>query len=239
MARAFGLFEVMADDLINPAGTLASETAILAMEFEALGRSFPEGPWGTMILESLGSTPQEDEKENRKQAVAACVKAGVPREVFESVKSFRKYLAELKELELRFAEAAAACMQLPPKARVERGQRLYERYTKAVGAIGRPGLLDPVDVGVMYAGHEAKIAIVRLALAVSAGRSDKGFPQELADVASGFGGDPPASPYDGSPVRYERLDDGKSFRLAIDEVRVGKNVLPGVDFTTSTPTDAK
>jgi hypothetical protein len=235
VARAFGLFESMSHGLTDPARTLASETAILALEFDQIKKTFPNGPWGEIILESLGVTPIDDEQENRKQAVAACAKLGVPRTIFQDVKSFRRHVDRLAKLETRFAEAAAAAMQLPPKARIERGQRLYERYTKAVGIIGERGILNPAEIGALFAEHEAMATVLRCSLAVAARRSDRGFPDELADIAGGFGGTVPTSPYDGSAPRYEVRGDGKAFRIAVKEVRVNNVTLPRVDFNSAPP----
>ncbi len=238
VSRAFGLSEIICDDLIAPARTLASETSILALDYARLNAAFPNGPWGTTILESLGEEATEDEQQNRKKAVAACVKAGVPKEVFDDVRSFRKHLAGLKELDVRFAEAAAACMKLPPQARVDRGQRLYDRYIKAAGAIGEQTLLNPAEIGALFAGHEANTVVLRCSLALAARRTDKGFPKKLDAIAGGFGGAVPTSPYDGSPLVYEVIDNGRSFRLGVKEVQVGAVTLPQVEFTGAAPASA-
>jgi hypothetical protein len=225
----------MSDDLIDPTRTLASEAGILALEFEGLRRMFPRGPWGEAILESLGVEATDNEEQNRKKAVAECVKLGVPKEVFKDAKSLGRYVNRLEPLYLRFAEAAVASMKLPPKARIERGQRVFDRYSKLLGAVGQRDLINPAEVGALFAGHEAKTAVLRCALAVGASRTDKGFPEKLDAIAGAFGGSVPTSPYDGSPLVYEVLDKGKAFRLSINGVRVKGITLPRVDFTSASP----
>lgn len=235
VARVFGLFETLSNDLVRPARTLAYETSILAMDYDRLRQTHPDGPWGTTVLTLLGETPGADERANREGAIKACVEAGVPAKVFEDAKSFQKYLAERKQLEVRFAEAAANAMNLPAEARIQRGRKLYQRYEKKIGAIGRSSLLDPAEIGAMFAAHEAKTNLLRLALAVASARDEQGFPVNLDRITSGFGNRIPVSPYDESSIRYEMFDEGKSYQLMIDEVRVGDVVLPRVEFTTASP----
>lgn len=234
--RAFALFEVMAGDLVRPARTLTCETTILAMDFDYLGKIYPDGDWGTAILMSLEAEVGEDEEQNRELAIKACVDAGVPSVVFENVGAFQKYLSGLKEIELRYAESAALCMAMPAEARIKNSQRVYERYRKAVGVIGEAGLLNAAEIGALFAGHEASITVLRVALAVAGSRGEGGFPEQLDAVAGAFGGAVPTSPYDGSDLQYERLDDGKAFRLVLNEARVAGIVLPAVDFSSLVPT---
>jgi hypothetical protein len=238
VGRAFALFEIMADDLIRPARTLTFEATILAMDFDYLRRNYPNGAWGTAMLMALDGEAGEEEQENRKLAIKTCVDAGVPREVFDSAESFHKYLAGLQEIELRYAESAALCMALAPQARVRSSQHIYGRYSKAVGVIGRSNLLNAVDIGALFAGHEASITVLRVTLAVAGGRGDDGFPKTLDAIAGPFGGDLPKSPYDGSALTYEVFNEGQAFRVALEEVRVGDVVLPQVDFTSLAPANA-
>ena len=233
--RAFGLLENMADRLIDPARTVASEATILSQEFKQLRAAYPDGPWGTFILDSLRLAPAETEEANRKTAIAECVKRGVPRQVFADTESFHAYLDRLEAISERFAESAAACMKLSGQARIERGQKLNARYAKLYGALGQQELLDAAEVGALFASHEAKLLLLRCAVAVASQKSDAGFPDDLAKVASGFGGRPPVSPYDESPIDFEVSDDGKSFRLAINEARVSGVTLPLIDFSSAAP----
>lgn len=239
VARVFGLFEMMAGDTIRPAHTLACETGILAGEIDSIARAHPNGAWGAMILQTLDHELGDDEKANRELAVAACVKAGVSKDVFANARSFRKYLSDVKRLDLRFAEAASAAMVLPPQARIERASKLLQRYQTAAGVIGQRALLDPVEIGVLFAAHEAKTTLLRVCLAVGSRRSETGFPATLDDVRSGFGGTVPGSPYDDSSLLYEVFDDGKAFQVGIKEVRVGETVLPEVEFASTGPVAAQ
>ena len=239
VARVFGLFEVLSDDLIQPAHTLASESSILSMDFDRLAVVYPRGPWGTVILQSLGKETAADEKKNQQLAVAACAELGVPKEIFKDRKSFQFYLATLKELELRFAEAAATAMRLPPTARIQRSEKLYAKYRKAVGEIGKDNLVNPAEIGVLFAKHETEIAMLRVVLAVAGKRGQDGFPKSLDEVASGFGGSVPKNPYDDSAFGYRVLDDGKTIEISAQQRRVGDYVLPRIAFTNSSPTQAK
>lgn len=235
VARIFGSFEVIADDLVQPARTVASEIGILSTEIDSIASVHPNGPWGTRVLLALRAELGEDEKANRKLAVQAAIESGVPKNAFQDEASFQKYLRDVKRTELRFGEAAAAAMLLPAQSRVARGEKLLQKYRKAVGAVGEDDLIDPAEVGAMFAAHEAKATLLRLCLALASNRGEDGYPGNLDEVASGFGGSVPKSPYDGSPVGYQRFDGGDSFQLLIEEVRVGSTVLPAVDFMNAAP----
>ena len=235
IARAFGLLETMQDQLINPSRTLASEASILAIELQQLRDAFPRGDWGTMILDSLELESGADEEANRKAAVAACAKKGVPKEAFGSTRAFREYLDRLDMVSTRFAEAASACMRLRGEARVKRGTRLSEQYAKRFGALGQKDLLDVAELGAMFSSHESNLVLLRVALALGTKKAYGELPEDLSGIASGFGGQVPTSPYDGSDIQYELSKDGKSYGLRIAENSVAGVLLPAVDFSSAAP----
>jgi hypothetical protein len=237
-ARAFGLLETLADDMIDPARTLSFEAGIMSAQFKQLRRAYPDGPWAEMILDAYELEMPADAKRKAIQAraIAECTKRGVPKEAFDDVTSFNNYLDRFEALSARCAEACAACMTLPPTARVERGQRIYEKYEKLLAVLGDDqSLIDPAQIGAMFATHEAELVLARTALAVAASKSEKGFPEKLEAVAARFGGKVPASPYDGSPLAYEVFDDGQAFSLVVHEVRVAGITLPQIDFDSTAP----
>ncbi len=67
-------------------------------------------------------------------------------------------------------------------------------------------------------------------MAISSARSANGYPAELADVDDKFGGQLPTNPYDGSPLVYKVLKEGKGFSLTVSEAKVGNVELPAIEF---------
>ena len=221
--------------LVEPSRVLARETSIMALEFERLRGAYPDGNWAAMILESVGEEATGNNKEDAERAIAACVKRGVPKDVFNSPKSFREYVGKLRATGNRFAESVTACMTLPIQARLRRAQALNEKYSRLIKVLAAETLIDPVEIGSLLAEHEAELTLARLALAVSASKKDGKFPASLQDIATRFGGDVPVNPYSREAVAYQLLGNGRGFTLTIPHL--GR--LPEVDFNSSPPTAAQ
>jgi hypothetical protein len=93
----------------------------------------------------------------------------------------------------------------------------------------------PSELGALFSSHESNLALLRMALALGARKADGKFPADLDSIASGFGGQLPTSPYDGSGIKYEVSKDGKSYRLSVSEQSIAGVLLPAVDFNSAAP----
>jgi hypothetical protein len=235
VARAFGLLESMQAGLVDPARVIAREASIMALDFERLENAYPDGNWPQLILDSYGEEVTGKAEEDRSRAIAACTERGVPKEVFESIDAFEAYVAKLQATCNRFVESVAACMVLPPKARLKRASALNKKYAKVIPVLSSDTLIDPAEIGKLFAQHEAELALARIALAVSASKSEGKFPKSLESVASRFGGVTPKSPYSGQTVEYQLQDDGSQFSLQIPSL----GPLPYVGFNSRPPTPAE
>lgn len=231
VARAFGLLEAMQGDLVSPAQIVARESSILALEFRQIEEAFPDGDWAEIILLSVGEGPSGDKKKDETRAIALSMERGVPRSVFDNAKQFREYVNQLSATMHRFTEALSVCMTLPVPARLERAQSLRKKYGSLIRLLTADALLDPVEVGKLFAEHEAELTVARLALAVSANKQNGKFPNELSLIKNRFGGAVPKDPYSGQAVNYTVSDNGQAFSLVIP----GKNGLAGVDFNSRSP----
>ena len=74
--------------------------------------------------------------------------------------------------------------------------------------------------------------MTRVALAAASSRTATGFPESLAEIAPRFSGSVPTSPYDGSEVVYQRLNDGKDFSVTIPAVKSFDLELPQIEFSS-------
>ena len=235
VARAFGLLEAMQDTLAHPAQVLARETSILSLEFDRLRAAYPDGDWSSMILASFNQEITGDKVKDVARAIDVCVGRGVPSDVFRDAAAFHDYVAQLQATAQRFTESVAACVTLPPQARLERAGRLSQKYSKLIALLPADALVDPVECGTRFAEHEAELTLARLVLAVSASKQDQKFPTSLLDVESRFGGAVPMDPYADQPVAYQLLDEARHFELTIP--RLGE--LPEVKFSSLSPAAAR
>ena len=101
------------------------------------------------------------------------IERGVPEKAFQSRAAFRDYLSYLSVTTARFAEVAATSMTWPPRARIERGEELYEQHAELVKVLGDDTFINPAEIGVFFAGHEAELTAARVVLAVAAEKSDR------------------------------------------------------------------
>lgn len=235
VARAFGLFESMQGTLVEPSLVLARETSIMSLEFDRLRDAYPNGNWAKLILESFGEEISGKQQDDAKRAIAKCIKLGLPEDVFSSPSAFQEYVSKLQATANRFAESVTACVTLPPKARLERAEALNKKYSRLITLLTSDTLIDPVEIGVLLAEHEAELIVTRLALAISASKKDGMIPKSLQGVADRFGDNIPVNPYSHEPVSYEPLEGGRSFALTIP----GLGPLPEVDFNSSAPEEAE
>lgn len=239
VSRAFRLFESSIADFSDAPGSFARESSILRQRLIGLRETFPDGPWAELVLEDFGQPIPQDQATARKKAKQLCVERGVPADVFETENAFHRHLSKIADLNTQFTEAAAHCMTLPPLVRIERGQKLFDTYARLSSALGDELAINPAEVGKAFAIYEAELTVVRVALALAASRGEKGFPESLEAVSAGFGGKIPVSPYDGSPLEYRRLDDGKEFALRVTGVYSKGVSLPEIELSSEPPTIAQ
>jgi hypothetical protein len=207
----------------------------MSVEMDRLRAAYPDGDWAEIILESLGQEIVGDKHEDDERAIAACVKVGMPRETFSNSRKFCEYVDKLQATGNRFAESVTACMTLPPQARVQRAQVLRDKYASLIKVLAAETLIDPVEVGILFSEHEAELTLARLALALSASKSDGKFPDSLQAIEGRFGGSVPANPYTGEAVVYRSSEDGRSFELRIPP----QDAFPEVAFNSLPPAEAK
>ena len=231
---AFLNLEPLTHDMVAPARTLAYEAGIRSHQFDRVKDAFPDGPWAEMILEAMGEfAPGKDRKSMQKKAISLCVERGIPEKIFQDKDAFDQHINKLQKLNLRSAEATAACMSLPPVARMKVGQRIYKKFQQPLKDLGDHSMINPAETGAYFAMHDAELTLARVVLALAAERKNTKFPEELTDVAHRFGGQVPHSPYDGSPLNYETIDGGNGFSINVSAVEAHGITLPKVEFTSS------
>jgi hypothetical protein len=188
-----------------------------------------------MLLESLGQYAEGDSREALKEkAIEVCVARGVPKEVFSDKAAFDAQVSQIQDLWVTCFEATATSLLAPPKSRVARGQRIYAHFQPRLKRLGDDGLLDPTQIGVFFAVHDAEVTMARIVLALASSRTDDGkFPPSLSRLAAKFGGPVPTSPYDGSAIGYELTADGNDVTVAVAEVKIGEVVLPEIKFSSA------
>ena len=221
----------MAVDMINPAQILRSEAAITKLNSETMQAAYPDGAWAEIVLEALGrDVPMYDPAEMREAAIAAAVKAGVPKSAFDDAESFREYGKQLRAVYIELADQSAEVLTQKPPASIEKAQELFAKYESKLLPTERAGVLNTGKMAVYFAVHQAELDMARLVLAISAARTSDGFPANLAGVATRFGGRLPTSSYDSSPYIYEPLEGGKGFSLKVSAAKVGELDLPEIHF---------
>ena len=186
------------------------------------------------MLESLGQfSAAANRNELEKKAVNVCVEQGVPRDVFHSKAQFDAHVDKLRVLYGKYMKASSACVNLAPIPRVKCGKLLYEKYRKELGEVGDQDILDLTQVGNYFAMHTAELTMARVVLAIAASRAEGEFPANLEEVAARFAGHLPSSPYDGSPLKYQVLNNGQDVSLTVPAVTVSGIKIPQVEFSSA------
>jgi len=231
VSEAGDLLAALAEDMVAPARTLRSEASILQMRLQAMEDAFPDGPWAEMVLESLDAEfPVADRQGMREAAIAAATELGVPKEVFSDSGSFKKYISGLKLQFVELAKQSARCLSLSPPDSIRCGAAAIERFEGQLLDTERTRTLNPAKTAAYFAVHEAALRVTRTILAVSAARTGETFPSDLASVARKLGGELPRSPYDGSELKYETLEEGRGFSLTLPGATVAGVELPEIKF---------
>ncbi len=230
----------MAADMVNPARTLRFEASISNMRLDAFEEAYPNGPWAEMLLEAMGGkVPATDREGRQKAAVAAAVKAGVPKDAFADEASVEKFIRSVRSSYADLARESAECLVLHPPHSIEQGEAVFAKYAAKLPATERLSALNPARAAAFFAVHQAELDILRQVLAISAERTSEGFPASLDAVKDRLGDRPLKSPYDGSPYVYEQLDGGKGFSLSLQKAKVGDIELPPIRFHYVMPTKAE
>ncbi len=229
--QAYIRLDVGARAKLQPMKTLAYEAAITQRQISNIQAAFPDGEWPEMLLETLGEMDHGRDREAQKEkAIEQCCKRGTPRDIFDDKAKFDAYGDKIRDLHVAFLEESAACMDLPPKQRVASAKAVMKSFEPRFRKIGEEVMFDVVQVGRFFATHDAQQTMARVALAVAANRTDAGFPESLDSVP--FKGGAPNSPYDGSAIEYQRLNDGKDFSVTLNEVTIDNVVFPAVVFSS-------
>lgn len=228
---ALDLVSTMASNMVDPARTLQSEATILEMRLEAMQDAFPDGPWAEMILESLGEEmPTGGAERLRQAAIEAATKHGVPQEAFQDKESFTQYVRSLNSASVTLAKESALCLCHRSPESIRLGERVFGKYQSELKETGDFHAQNPAKIAALFTVHEAELTLTRVILAISASRTAEGFPSDLKQIADTFGGQLPHSPYDGSELNYELLDNGAGFSVRVKQASVGDTVLPEMKF---------
>ena len=228
--EAFDMMAALSHDLVHPAKTLQSEANIIKLRMQTLKEAYPEGPWAEIVLEALeADIPSAGPEALRKAAITAAVGKGVPQAAFNSKESFVSYMDERSSIYLDLANETAMCMTRAPAEAILCGEVVSKKYAGKLINTQNTSIWKPAKIASLFAVHEAELAIMKTCMAVSAKSSGR-FPAKLDEVADLFGGHLPASPYDGSPLQYEALEDGKGFSITVAAAEVGNVELPEIKF---------
>lgn len=231
--QAFLRFEAATDGILRPAFTLANEASIIERQMERVRSAYPEGPWAEMLLDSLGAfTIAQDKETLEAKAIQLCQERGVPASIFESKASFDDYVSKLSRVRANYFRSLAACMTLPPNRRHGAATSVYDRAKAQISNFSKSELMAPDYLVSVFATHSAERAMTRIALAVAASKTNAGFPASLDAVAPVFSGDLPTSPYDGNPMLYQLLNDGKDFSVTVPASVSGEVQLPEIQFSS-------
>ena len=193
--QAFLRLEVGSRSMAEPIVALANEASIIQRQIEQVKAAYPDGPWGEMLCESLGEyAPGDSRTEQQDKAKQVCVSRGVPADVFSNKAAFDAMADKIAKLQVTYLTAGAACMDLPPKLRVVRAKAIMEAFKERFKEVGDQQMLDLQQVSSFFAAHHAEQTMARVALAVAANRTEKGFPTSLESIASEFSGNVPDQP---------------------------------------------
>jgi len=229
---AFDLLSASTFGMVQPARTMQSEASILRMRMEALSEAYPDGPWAEMVLETLGADfPAAGPEGLRKAAQAAAFECGVPHTAFDSKATFLGYLNKISTVYLNMANETAHCLSCSAPDAIRSGEKIAKKYQQRLVKTKNTSTWEPAKLASLFAVHEAELTVLRVSLAISAAKTTSGFPADLSVVADKFGGKLPTSPYDGSSLVYEVLDNGKGYSLSVSAAKVGEVELPAIQFS--------
>ena len=219
--RVLELATVSSGNLVEPARTLLSEASISQMRLDALRDAYPDGPWAEMVLEALGQElPNVGPEELRAAAIAAAVKHGVPQKAFDNKDALGLYLNNLRTVHIALARESAACLSQSSPGSILRGEAIHQKFNSKLPDSERANKLNPARIAALFAVHEAEFSMTRVILAISAVKTASGYPSDLGSAAEKLGGTLPRSPYDGSALVYESLENGRGFSIAVPVQRL-------------------
>ena len=234
--RAFLRFEAASEGMVRPAFTLAKEASIVQRQHDRVRKSYPDGAWAEMLLESLGElTIGADKQALQQKAKQICVERGVPQQAFASKANFSAFVSRLSNLRTTYFRSLAASMTLPTTQRALAAKRIHQRAQAELDKLSKSKLPAAEDMVVIFASHEAERAMTRVALAAAAGRTDGKFPEDVSEVASRFSGVVPKSPYNGAPIAYKALNGGKDMSVTIPGATAGETSFPQIEFSSHLP----
>lgn len=228
---ALKLLTTYAYDMVQPARTLQSEANILKLRMEALREAYPDGPWAEIVLETLGADFPVADPEGLKQAAkAAALKSGVSPAAFASKEAFLEKLGAIGSVSLDMLNETSLCLTRPVPEAIRGGEAVASKYHAKLLETPNSRTWEPARIASLFAVHEAELTVLRASMAIAAAKTGDGYPAGLEAAAESLGADLPNSPYDGSPLRYESLENGKGFSVAIPAATVGSVELPEIKF---------
>ncbi len=229
--RLLDLAKVSSGNLIEPARTLLSEASISQMRLDAMQDAYPDGPWAEMVLEVLHEEmPNVGPVDLRKHAIAAAIKHGVPKSAFDNKDALGRHLKKLRSTHIALTRESAICLTQSAPESILQGETIYQKYKSKLPDTERASKLNPARLASLFAVHKAELTLTKVILAISATKTAQGFPADLGSVAEKLGGTLPKSPYDGSALVYESLENGKGFSLTVSGTTIGKEKLPEIEF---------
>jgi len=87
------------------------------------------------------------------KAISLCVQRGIPENIFPGKDAFDQHVSKLQKMNLRSAETTAACMSLPPVARMKVGHRIYKKFQQSLKDLGDHSMINPAETGAYFAMH--------------------------------------------------------------------------------------
>lgn len=233
VTKAFTRLELGSASAVNPVRTIAYEAVVFDRQLQRLMGSYPNGSWSEMLLESLGEYEAvgKDLDDHRDQTRKKCIACGVPATAFESPAAFTSYVEKIRNLHKAYLSDVAVCMHLPVPERLQEADRLMNQYGSKFKELGDQHLLDARQIASFFATHSAQQQMARVALAAAATRDGNKFPATLKDIPL-LSGSNLLSPYDGSPIEYEVLNDGSDISVRVKAADVKGIALPAIEFTS-------
>ncbi len=237
--EALDLLAATSIGIVQPARTMQSEANILKMRIETLQNAYPEGAWAEMLLEVFNADiPSADPEGLRKAAIQVAIDRGLPREAFDSKEAFVSYTNNLSSVYLDMLNESVLCLSRSAPESIRCGEAVAQKYKQKLIETKNTNAWKPAKIASLFAVHEAELAVLRTSMAIAAARSAGVYPASLEDIVDKFDRQMPTSPYDGSPLVYQVLEDGKGFSLTVSKAKVGNVELPAINFVHR-PKEAK
>ena len=216
---------------MSPLGALSNEAEIVDLRLSQLQDAYPDGNWPEILLAATAAAPETNVVTDwREFAKSQVIKRGVPATAFESEQEFDKYIETMRTMNQQYYAHAIAALALPPEQAIAKGEKVYREFSGQLLRLGNSDSLNPAQIAVFYASHEAALHLLNITLAVCAQREGKLYPQDLSSLRTLFGGQLPVSPLGQKAVDYKVSTDQTGFRISFPSMKVGETEVPEVAF---------